>query len=522
MPGMWISRLIYSIGRIPVWQWTIVSVVGILLGAYISFIPAIRLPEQITASMDISSRTWSLLFILIAMAPFLGLIATGVSKNLRLLLFFVMLMEIPIQIDYRFGYSEAEQKFGAVSGFTVSVTTVCLIILYVWWLAEILGKRNPPPSRSLYKLILPGIIYLTIVVMSIFLASDVHAAINWIGLFAQSFLLYFYVIHRIRTKEDLLFIATILLIGLIFNSVLIVGYGATGRSAPENRVAAVSSNSTDVERVGGPLKVPNLTGSYLALVLVPVFGLLSIPREWWYRWMIVFAIGMGGMALLWTGSRGAWGSFGLAALLLGYLLWRQGWLSLKVPMAFVILALTLVLIFNGPILERMFGDAADQAAAARSPLNIIATRMIWDHILLGVGANNFAANLRWYVTSEFTGEWIRTVHNQYLLVWAETGIIGLTAYLWFLFSTILQGWKVWLTKDRILSPLALGFTTSLIAALIHMTGEKYHARIQLDLVWLMAGLVTATYRIHRGDWDNTTDASLLPIRSVKKPENKVL
>ena len=137
---------------------------------------------------------------------------------------------------------------------------------------------------------------------------------------------------------------------------------------------------------------------------------------------------------------------------------------------------------------------------------ILSLRIIKDHFFLGGGANNFAYYLRDYVTAEMHGYWIRTVHNQYLLVWAENGLIGLGAYLWFLFTTLRMGWQAWQQKhDRVLAVITLGATASLFAAVFHMTGEKYHARVQVEMVFLMAGLVTAVYRL----WATEQNATLL-------------
>lgn len=495
MPGVWATRLLASLGRVPAWHWVVMLVVGILAGTYVAILPTLVVPREIQSAFDFSSRSWTFLFILAGMAPFLGLIAAGIFKNPRKLLLVAILMEMPIQIDYRFGYSEFEQRFGTISGFTFSVTTICLILLYAWWLVDILGKWRSAPDRSFYRTVMPAVLYVVVVACSFIFAINVMATFNWTGLLLQAFLLFIYVAYFVRTQEDLQFIATVMLIGLIFNSLLIIGFGAAGVGG-EEQAAAVSQSNVDVQRAGGPLKVPNLTGSYLAMTMVSMFSFFGMPRKWWHTVLAAIAIGFGGLAILWTGSRGAWLSFGVGVSLLALLLIYRRWLSLKVPLTYVFIALCFVIAFYEPLIERLFGDAADAAAESRGPLNIIAIRMIRDHPVFGVGANNFASNLGDYVTSEFTGEWIRTVHNHYLLVWAETGIIGFVLYFGFLLITIYRGWTVWRAGDRALAPLALGFTLAIVAALVHMTGEKYHSRIQTELVWLNAGLVTAAFRMH--------------------------
>jgi len=121
--------------------------------------------------------------------------------------------------------------------------------------------------------------------------------------------------------------------------------------------------------------------------------------------------------------------------------------------------------------------------------------------LLGVGANNYAVTFRQYLTPEFTGEFVFwVVHNKYLLVWTETGLIGLLAFLWFLLAHLRRGWLVWMRRDHLLSPLALGFTAAIMGQMAHMFFDVFHSRPQVQMLWIAAGLLTAMRNI-----DNNAD-----------------
>jgi O-antigen ligase len=64
-----------------------------------------------------------------------------------------------------------------------------------------------------------------------------------------------------------------------------------------------------------------------------------------------------------------------------------------------------------------------------------------DAPLIGHGLGSFPEQYRRAVTQRYTG-WKATLtadpHNQYLLILAETGLLGLTAFAWFLFSALRQ------------------------------------------------------------------------------------
>ena len=118
--------------------------------------------------------------------------------------------------------------------------------------------------------------------------------------------------------------------------------------------------------------------------------------------------------------------------------------------------------------------------------------------VLGVGANNYAVWFEQYIGPELDAQRIRTVHNKYLLVWAETGIVGLVAFLGFLLSAIYWGWRGWQLRDRLLSPLALGLAVAIAGQMIHMFVDIFHSRPQVQALWLVVALIIAVRSIDIG------------------------
>lgn len=71
----------------------------------------------------------------------------------------------------------------------------------------------------------------------------------------------------------------------------------------------------------------------------------------------------------------------------------------------------------------------------------IASSIVREAPLIGHGLGSFPEQYRRVVTQRYTG-WKATLtadpHNQYLLILAETGLLGLAAFAWFLFSALKQ------------------------------------------------------------------------------------
>jgi O-antigen ligase len=200
---------------------------------------------------------------------------------------------------------------------------------------------------------------------------------------------------------------------------------------------------------------------------------------------------LGGGALVLTLSRGGWLVCVISVALFSGLAWHRGWISLWRLVMMGLAGALLLGVSYTKIMERLTAD--DQGAAeSRIPLIENALRIIGDNPILGAGANNYALLYDQYpveITEE--DEWRYTVHNKYLLVWAETGIVGLAAFLGFLFSALRQGWQCWRVGARWLSSVALALCCGLIAQMIHMMLELYNDRPQVQGMWLIAGLLVA-------------------------------
>ena len=247
-------------------------------------------------------------------------------------------------------------------------------------------------------------------------------------------------------------------------------------------------------RIGGTIGVPNVAGAYLSVMLAAAAGVLFTDMGKIYQWLSAAVLGSGGVALIFTYSRGAWIALVFAIIVLCFVVWRQRGTSLKVPIAILAVLTLLYVPFGSSISARLFGD--DQGSAnSRIPLDRLAFRMIGDNLLLGVGANNFTVAMDQYATSEFRREWLWAVHNKYLLILAETGIGGLLAYLAFLLSTLRRGWQCWRLGDSQFAPLALGFVAGIAGHMVHQSVDLFRDRPLQQLLWLSAGLLFAMHRI---------------------------
>jgi O-antigen ligase len=441
-------------------------------------------------------RTWSANSLVVAvLSPFLALTSGYVPR----ILLAVVILDIPLQFGTHLYYREEHAAFGALGGLSISATTIALSGLYAAWIMRVLANRNSVASPSLH-INLPLLMYLAITTISMAVAQDVSLSFFEVFLLLESCLVYFYVANMVRTRQDVVFVVLLLLIGCLLESLIMIVLRFTGMPSTIWGIPAHIYIYTDererLMRIGGTVGSYNFAAAYLSILLTSAASILFTNLGRVHKWLAIAVLGLGGVGLVFTLSRGAWMALALSITLLCWLGSRHAGLSLKTPIAVLLILSLLYLPFHAAISARLFGDDSG-SAESRVPLMRLAFRIIEDNPLLGVGANNFTVVMDRYLTSDFREGWLFAVHNKYLLVLSETGMVGLLAFLAFLLDALRKGWRCWVHRDPLLSPLALGFAAGIAGHMLHMTVDVFRGRPTQQLLWLVAGLLTAMLRICR-------------------------
>jgi putative inorganic carbon (HCO3(-)) transporter len=430
--------------------------------------------------------------VVVLLSPF-ALLTTGWVQRVLL---GIVVLDIPFQFGTHFFYREYDSDRGALGGLSVSVSTVALAGLYVAWFVSSLVNRDREARTSL-RFSVPLVIYFAVTALSVVVAEDSGLALFQVFLLLETCLLYFYVANNVRTRKDALFVISTLLVGCLLESAVIVVMKftvtqATSWNLPIHLHGAVGKEG--LLRSGGTIGTPNTAAAYLSLLLAPAASLLFVNLGRTYRLLAGAVLLLGGIALILTFSRGGWIAFALAAIALCLFVWRRRGLSLRTPIAIVVVVALLLLPFQSLISQRLLGDDKG-SAESRIPLIRLALRITADHPFLGVGANNFTIVMDRYLTAEFRSGFLYAVHNTFLLILAETGIFGLLAYLAFLLGTLRAGWQCWKFNDGFFSVIALGFAAGLAGHMVQMSVDIFNDSPIAHLVLLIAGLVVAMQRI---------------------------
>jgi O-antigen ligase len=440
------------------------------------------------AAASVAAATRSPPAVAVVLALLVGS-AVALLGDLRRVLLGLALLDIPFQWYTYLGYREDVEAMAGFAGFSVSVTTVALVGLYVLWIGGLLV--NPEgTARVRLRPAAPPLAFLGILGLSLLVAGDRTVAGFQLTMYLQALLLFVYVASTVRTTGQLRFVVTMLLVGVCLESLVALAMLASGGSLQLPGLATrTTAASTGGTRIAGTIGSPNNAGAYFAFMFSLSAGVYLSGVRGSLRRLAVAGAVLAGISLVLTLSRGAWIACAVSIIVLlagsgGRQLHRAAVPAFAIGVAIVLVPLYSV--FSERLLSSDHG-----AAEGRVPLIHMALQMIMDHPFLGVGANNFVLEVPKYATGDYSSAWLSTVHHKYLLIWSEGGIGALIAFLVFLAAAIVRGWRLRHAADPLKAGIGLGLAAAVIGHAVHMNFELFAGGTTTQMLWLAAGLLAS-------------------------------
>src|SRR5436190_1300806 len=286
--------------------------------------------------------------------------------------------------------------------------------------------------------------------------------------------------------------------GLLAVGAGVLGLIGTLRYLQSGNAVVFDSGSITGARAAGTFADPNYYGSLLQLALVPgVALLLTRARSWTLGLPLAFAFS----GLVFSLSRGA--ALGFAMALIVLLAWnRARWL------AFVLLsvvAITTMLNVN-PLIGSQQLTTVEQRLSSITTAHESQTNnrpRIWaaaineteQHPFLGVGLNQFSQVASEHGVTE-RGSPLENAHNVFLSLSVETGLLGLSLFIGFIWVVGLRAVRAITTlRDPALRGLALGLMATLVGFLVQgLTANQLHDNLIAAVVLVLSGMLVALGR----------------------------
>lgn len=398
-------------------------------------------------------------------------------------------------------------QFHGIPAFAALAVPLLLIVPVGY---ELVVRRRPVVITSAFPLI---IVFLLVQIVGTIFADDVRSAFDELTTFlVEGIGLYFLIVNSIRSIDTLRWVVWVLLAVGTFLGVLSFYQDATktydnnyGGFAQISAAVVDAGTGTTVDtqpRLAGPIGEKNRYAQVM-LMLVPLglFWAVSARRRL-PKLLAVGAAAAASIGVALTFSRGAGVGFALVLLImiaLGYIRPIQivlvgvavGVLLVAVP-AYGSRLGSIVDLTSG-LSGDTTGGSPDGAVLSRATEGIAALLVFADHPLIGVGPGRFPSYYRLYADDVgiLTKNEDRQAHDLYLHIAAETGILGLVAFLGILGLTIRDLIRVrrrWLASRPDIAAMATGL---LLAVVTYMTTGLFLHLSYARYFWLMLAVAGA-------------------------------
>jgi len=386
------------------------------------------------ASYGVSRKVFGLLAAVVAY-----LLIAEFSGNPRLMALWTFFVVSPFNLSKYFGTTEL---VGGEIAYRIEISDVFLAILLIYQLRDVFAEWRP--GLKVPKLMFWwGAIFAMGV--AAFLAGP-YRDLTGHELFRmiKMAVLFVVIVNELDRRRRMIHACAAFLLGAMIQSAggLLeylrgrpLGLYALGETSAAT-TQILSTNSVQGEkvwRVSAFMWHPNIFGAFLGAVLPMALALTLVKTFPFGRIYFFIAFLLGIPALVATQSRSGWLSFAVSSILVLFLSVFhkrvQKRSMIAIPLLLVV-GLCLLGAFSSKITNRLF-HSKDDATLGREAFAGDAERMIAVKPIFGWGLNTYSFEVEPFMKftiKSFEGGVLPPVHNIYLLVLAETGIVGFACH----------------------------------------------------------------------------------------------
>jgi O-antigen ligase len=421
----------------------------------------------------------------------------------------------------------------------ISAGQALLVITLGAWIARMIYQRRVGIQTG--TLFWPLITFIGVGALSFFAASSFELWIKECIKWAEVLVVYLFAISQIRANPRArTFLLGAILISALFEAGLgIYQFGLRGTGPQEFLI------SGSHYRAYGTFEQPNPFGGYMGLTwpLAAAIGLFSLrqsihhlfsasrsTREAWHSYalsgvcLLAAALGIVALGLSW--SRGAWIGAVAAVVVMFIIALRKPVASATIIALLAVCIVTFNLIDLLPVsLRSRLTDFTQEFSSfdvrgvsiSSSNYSVIerlahwqaAQNMIVAHPFFGVGFGNYGAAYDQYRTANWPIA-LGHAHNYYLNIWAETGIIGLLAYLLLWGMIFYRTIKTFYRRSTPAPPLGHGITSNTSLLLAAVALGMLGAWVQLSVHEVVDNLYVANIFLLLGAYFGMIDSLGIP------------
>lgn len=436
-------------------------------------------PIKLVAAALIAS---AVLAVVIALNIKLGLVAVA-----ALCLVPVALMSLPLAVCIWL----AVVFFGRLPSLE-SVPNRVLLLIAVCWLAMLLDRRISARSalRSNRAVVTVAVLFVVWEALTLAWAPELSLAVEQLKFLMYCCLGLIVVLAAIVEPRHVRW----LMIAFVFGAVVSVLWGIADGSISAGS-ELTSAAAIESERFQGGSGDPN----YLAAVLVPAIvlaGGLAVRKSGWQRILLAVAVVIMAVGLGATRSRGGLIA-AFVACVVALAVWRGRRLLIGSIIALFIGAVAAFFALSPAAWERVYNTSKDSGSGSgRLDIWHVALRITEGHPLFGVGLGQFPVVSPHYVNFPGVLTYVGlivdkhiVVHNLYLQLLAESGIIGLLLFLTLIVLSFAGAWRAVLRFDALGDREMAALSRAAVPALAGvLTASFFLSNISDRRIWVLLAL----------------------------------
>ncbi|MBI5248234.1 MAG: O-antigen ligase family protein [Desulfomonile tiedjei] len=413
---------------------------------------------------------------LIVVAHGLSLLFLGFALSLgdlRSYLIFTLILCIPLQLDFHLLYDPLKniESTPFMAGIPVDVTDLILMVLYAHWLAVLSMTKRSQGLKVGYPFGAILLIWIVYLLLSSFVTATHfrYSVYECIALF-KGFMLYFYLVNNTSTERDLRLMVYALMIMTAAHALYVVWQYATGLNYTVHGEFQHYVGPEGYRSIGF-FGSPDATATMMSAIVPMALAYYFVVKEKRGRIFTLAGIFLVLVAMMLTKVRAA----AFAVLISSATLLLVGYIRSRISSATFLKAIAagiIILLLTTPFAIHRFQTGT--WGEDRAPLMATAAQMVKDHWILGVGVNNYPFDIIQYVPPQLRATWSYTVHNEYLLRWSETGIMGFLVYYILNIVLGLKLWRLTRSQDPWIFAVSLGLFAWLIGSITHRAFSFYH------------------------------------------------
>lgn len=356
---------------------------------------------------------------------------------------------------------------------------------------------GPKPSRRME----PGAFGPYYIFFMGFICYAFLASLSWsqsmrfVGFHLAAFLLAVLAVSSVKKYEQLRLVLALVMVGLTVAALYGCYQGVTGVKVVANQ-QDLSVNAGMPGRVYSFFDNPNNFAELLVMLTPFTYALFLNAETWRGRAASVFSFGACVVALGFTYSRSGWIGIALSTVVF-IAFWNWKLLPLLVALGLCCVPILPETIYNRIL---TIGNTKDTSTSYRFAIYKASGTLMKDYWLRGVGLGSdiLTKTFKGYPPM-FDGNFPIHTHNNYLQVWAETGLFGAISFIAALLYQLKAGIKAFLvcTDKRVKNLLAAalaGFSGILLISVAEYTW--FYARNMFTYFFLF-GVIAACIKLAR-------------------------